>query len=287
MDWGVAEWRALFQEMKEMGVDTVIYQAAAWAEFRECSYPSKLFEGFRMWNALEPLVEAVAKEGMTFFLGGLGNLYAFDEKATTETLSRDRDQQLACYDELVSLYQGGFHGYYMSPETGYPGGRQPEREVMLNAYFSGVCRGVKDRTPRIPILLSPGTMYRENCDEEIHDFLYNLFAGCPVDVMCPQDSIGTFGNRLPHLEPSFKIWQQVCKELGFHLWVNIESFERERVGTTLDFGPASFERLAVQLAHASQVGEKIVSWEVPYFYSSLAGERGIALRKAYMEWLAA
>ena len=29
MTWGVHEWRGLFQEMKEMGVDTVIDQAAA------------------------------------------------------------------------------------------------------------------------------------------------------------------------------------------------------------------------------------------------------------------
>lgn len=287
MNWGVAEWRALFQEMKEMGIDTVIYQAAAWAEVRECNYISKLFEGFRMWNSFDPLVEAVAKENMTFFMGGLGNLYAFDEKATTETLSRDRDQQLACYDELVALYKGGFHGFYMSPETAYPGQRQPEREKILNAYFSEVCKGVKERTPEIPILLSPGTFYRENSAEEIHDFLYNLFAGCPMDIMCPQDSIGTFGNRLPHLKPSFTIWKQVCQELGFHLWVNIESFQRSDVGTSQDFVAADFNRLAVQLSHASQVGEKIVSWEVPYFYSSMAGERGIGLRKAYMDSVAA
>jgi hypothetical protein len=287
MTWGANEWRGLFQEMKEMGIDTVIYQAAAWAEVRECSYPSKIFAGFRTWNSFDPLVEAVAKEGMRFFMGGLGNLYAFDENATAETLSRDGDLQLACYDELVERYRGGFQGFYMSPETGYPGQRQPEREKLLNTYYREVCQGIKQRTPEIPILLSPGTFYRENSDEEIHDFLYTLFVGCPIDVMCPQDSIGTFGNRLPHLKQSFGIWQLVCQELGFHLWVNAESFERVLCGTAQDFVTADFKRLAVQLAHASQVGEKIVSWEVPYFYSPLAGERGTALRRAYMKSLAA
>ena len=287
MDWDTSDWCTLFQEMKEIGIDTVIYQAAAWAEVRECNYPSRLFEGFRMWNSLDYLVEAVAKEDMRFFLGGLGNLYAFDEKATAETLSYDRDQQLACYDELVALYNGGFHGFYMSSETAYPGSRQPDREKILNTYFREVCQGVKDRTPSMPILFSPGTYFQENKEQEIHDFLYNLFAGCPLDIMCPQDLIGTFGNRLPHLQPSFAIWRQICDELSIKLWVNVESFEREKAGTTLDFGPAAFERLAVQLSHASQVGEKIVSWEVPYFYSPLAGERGVALRKAYMELAAA
>lgn len=287
MAWGVGEWRALFQEMKEMGIDTVIYQAAAWAEVRECSYPSKIFAGFRTWNSFDPLVEAVAKEGMQFIMGGLGNLYAFDEQATVETLDRDADLQLACFDELLARYAGGFHGFYMSPETGYPGQRQPEREKLLNNYYKKVCGGVKQRAPELPILLSPGTFYREGDEENIYGFLNALFEGCPIDIMCPQDSVGTFSNRLPHLQPSFAIWQRLCQALGFHLWVNVESFERELCGTPQDFFPADFKRLAVQLSHAAQVGEKIVSWEVPYFYSPIAGERGVALRKAYLQSLAA
>ena len=283
MSWGANEWRALFQEMKELGIDTVIYQAAALAEVRECSYPSKIFAGFRTWNSCDPLVDAVAKEGMTFYMGGLGNLYAFDANATADTLDRDAELQLACFDELNELYAGGFHGFYMSPETGYPGQRQPEREALLNDYYRKVCQGVKDRSGGLPILLSPGTFYRENDEENIYGFLRGLFEGCAIDVMCPQDSIGTFGNRLPHLKPSFAIWKRLCEDLGFHLWVNVESFERVRSGTEQDFVSADFKRLAVQLAHAAEVGEKIVSWEVPYFYSPLAGERGIALRREYLE----
>jgi len=282
MSWGLAEWRGLFQELKELGIDTLIYQAAAWVEVKECYYRSKMFSGYRTWNSFDPLVEAVAAEGMTFFMGGLGNMLAFDWNATAQTLAADRDNQLACFHELVELYKGGFHGFYMSPETGYPGQRQPEREKLLNAYFYEVCQGVKDVMPDLPILLSPGTYYMENHDQEIHDFLHNLFEGCPVDIMCPQDSIGTFGSRLPHYQPGFAIWQQVCREIGCELWVNVESFERVKIATAQDFVPADFKRLAVQLSQASRVGKKIVSWEVPYFYSPLAGEPGIRLRQQYL-----
>ncbi len=287
MSWGIPEWRSLFRELKEMSIDTVIYQAAAWVEVRECNYPSKVFTGYRTWDSLTPLVAANAAEGMRLFLGGLGNLSAFDEKATAELLAADRDQQLACFDELVSLYKGGFQGFYMSPETAFPGQRQPGREVLLNHYYSDVCRGVKARMPDLPILFSPATLYSPGKDQEHHDFLFNLFNGCPLDILCPQDSIGTFGSRLQYLQPSFAIWQQVCQELGCTLWVNVESFERRLAGTAQDFVPADFQRLAVQLAHASQVGQKIVSWEVPYFYSPLAGERGIQLKNRYLASLAA
>jgi hypothetical protein len=287
MSWGLAEWRSLFQELKGLGIDTVIYQAAAWVEVKECYYRSKMFASYRTWNSFDPLVEAVAAEGMTFFMGGLGNMLAFDWNATAQTLAADRDNQLACFQELVSLYKGGFHGFYMSPETGYPGQRQPGREKLLNVYFNEVCSGVKEAIPGLPILLSPGTYYMEKHDEDIHDFLVNLFKDCPIDIICPQDSIGTFSNRLPHLRHSFEIWQQVCQEIGSELWVNVESFERNQIGTAQDFVSADFNRLAVQLSCASQAGKKIVSWEVPYFYSPLAGERGIQLKERYLASLAA
>jgi hypothetical protein len=67
--------------------------------------------------------------------------------------------------------------------------------------------------------------------------------------------------------------------------VNAESFERVKIGTEQDFVSADFTRLAIQLSTASRFAEKIISWEVPYFYSKLAGERGIRLRKAYLESL--
>ncbi len=287
MGWGVSEWRALMDELKEMGVDTLIHQAAAWAEVRECNYPSKLLSDFKTWDSLTPLCEAAAAEGMTLYLGGLGNLMAFDEHATWADLQRDLDGQLAVFDELLALYRGGFQGYYMSPETGFPGQRQPEREQLLNRYFREMCAAVKARLPGIPILASPGTFYFEDREEEIYQFLVSLFDGVPIDYMTPQDSIGTFGNRLAHLKPSFELWQRVCRATGMRLWVNAESFERVKIGTSCDFVPADFTRLAVQLANAHQVGEKIVSWEVPYFYSVLAGEAGVNLRRAYLASIAA
>jgi hypothetical protein len=285
MTWKVTEWRDLFQEMKEMGIDTVIYQAAVWLEVKESYYPSKLFPDFKTWDSIEALCQAAIQEDITLFLGGLGNLMCFDVNATAETYQKDRDSQLACFRELKALYEGGFQGFYMSPETGYPGGRQPERERLLNGYFKQVCEGIKAEMPGLPILMSPGTYYIPGHDEDIYNFLMAIFRDCPVDYMAPQDSIGTFGNRLPHLKTSFEIWSCVCKDLGFTLWVNVESFERVKIGTSQDFVSADFTRLALQLSTANQFADKIISWEVPYFYSELAGERGIQLRQKYIESL--
>jgi hypothetical protein len=287
LNWKKDEWRSLFGWLKELRIDTAIFQAAAWAEIRECYYPSKVFSGFRGWNILDPLTEAAAAEGMTLFLGGLGNLLAFDERTETDDFSADRDRQLACVRELWALYRGGFQGFYMSPETGFPGRRDPAREEKLNAYYGAVCRGAKELMPDLPILFSPATYYQADCEAEIRGFLTAIFRGCPVDILCPQDSIGVFGNRLADLPASFGVWREICREVGAELWVNAESFERVRAGTTQDFEPADFRRLAFQLANAGKFGKKIVSWEVPYFYSALAGERGDRLRREYLASLVA
>ena len=281
MEWGVQEWRDLLRELKSLGIDTVIHQAAAWVEMRECYYPSRRFAAYRSWDSLSKLVEASVAESMTLFLGGLGNMLAFDEAATAETLDADADAQLACFNELLA-YRGGFQGFYMSPETGYPGARQPEREKLLNGYYSRVCRGVKEQMPELPILMSPGTYFYEGHERDTHDFLVQMLAGCPVDILAPQDSIGTFGNTLANYRPAFQIWREVCRTLGITLWVNAESFERVRIGTAGDFDPAPIERLRAQLSLAAEFGEKIVSWEVPHFYSASAGAAGLALRDAYL-----
>jgi hypothetical protein len=282
MTWGVSEWRILFSELKELGIDTVIYQAAVWLEVKESYYPSSLFPDFKTWDSIGSLCKAATEENLTLFLGGLGNLMCFDWNATAETYQHDRDAQLACFKEINSLFEGGFQGFYMSPETGYPGSRQPEREALLNQYFKDVCQGVKSENPDLPILMSPGTYYRPNHDQDFFDFLVSVFKDCSIDIMAPQDSIGAFGNRLPHLETSLQLWSTVCETLGFVFWVNVESFERIKIGTANDFRPADFSRLAAQLSIADQFADKIISWEVPYFYSKFSGTAGELLRSSYL-----
>jgi hypothetical protein len=264
MGYGLGEWRALLRELKELGVDTVIYQAAAWAEMRECYYPSKAFASYKTWDSIPKLVEACAAESVALYLGGFGSLEAFDEAATEESLGADRDLQIACLREL-SAFRGGLAGFYMSPETAFPGYRDSRREGLLNGYFREVTEAAKDILDGLPILMSPGTFYVPGVDEQVRGSLLGFFSGCPVDIIAPQDSVGTFSNRLPNYESSFAIWKEVCSRLGARLWVNVESFARVDVNTDQDFAPAPPARLDAQISLATRFGEKLVSWELPYF----------------------
>jgi hypothetical protein len=267
MGFGTREWRELLVELKEIGIDTVIYQAAAWAEFKECYYRSKAFSSYKTWDSIPRLVEACAAEGVDLYLGGFGSLLAFDEAATTETLGADRELQLACLRELAA-FKEGLAGFYMSPETAFPGYRDPRREKLLNTYFREVVDGAKDILAGLPVLMSPGSFYVPGMDAEIRDCLLAFFGGVAVDYMTPQDSVGTNSNRLPHYEAAFSIWKEVCASIGSRLWVNVESFRRTAINTEQDFAPAQPERLDAQISMAAKYGEKIVSWELPYFMAA-------------------
>lgn len=284
VNYGKNEWVNLIEELKELGIDTLIYQAAAWLEVEEVYYSSKRFSDFKSWNSLEHLFKAVEDENVDLFLGGLGNHRLFDQNVSPDKMKEDVEMQLDCYEELID-HRYGFDGFYISPETAFPGEKDLKYAKVLNNYYSNLFRRLKDEICDLPVLMSPATFYRKEVHEEAREFLFNLFEGCEADIIAPQDSIGTFGNNLPGLEPSFEIWKELSQETGFTLWVNVESFERTTVGTPNDFEPADFERLLIQLRNAEKFGEKTISWEVPYFYSSKAGEKGEELRRKYSEHL--
>lgn len=278
------EWRDLFRELKEIGLATVILQAAAWSDFGECYYPSRLLAGFRTWNVLDPMVAAAAEEAMTLYLGGIGILNGHIELDTDSgSLQKARlaaDRELKCYRELLERYRGRFHGYYLSPETGFhPGGRH---YPAYHEFFRRVTQGVKDLTPDLPILASPYTVFHPGMEEEAQDRLTQLHAGCPITALAPQDCIGQL-NMLPDLAKGLAIWQEVCRNIGAEFWVNCECFcITDYEGPVCRIEPSDFPRFAIQLDTAARTGaRKLITWEAPYFMARNGSEQAQRLRRDY------
>ena len=282
------DWQALFRELKELGIGTVILQAAAWVDFHECYYPSKLFSGFHTWNVLDPMVKAAAAEKMTLYLGAAGILYGHIELGTeTGDLKKARaaaERELKCYQELLARYRGAFQGYYLAPETGFHAELDPKHYDCYHDFFKRVTNGVKAITPEMPILTSPYTTCCAGQEQQATECLTRLHEGCPITAFAPQDSIGTF-NNLPFLERGLGIWKEVCRLTGAEFWVNCESF------SIADFGgpictivPADFKRFAVQLDTAARLGAtKLISWEPPFFMARDGDEAARRLRRAYIK----
>lgn len=284
--WNAAQWRELFQELKDIGINTAILQAAAWVDFRECYYPSDLFKGYTTWNIIEPMLEAVAAEKMTCYLAAVGILYNWDElgvpaKDLAPAVAAAK-REIVCYKELLARYKGHFHGYYLAPETGFHPDAEGWHYRCFHTFFERVTNEVKSLTPELPILTSPYTVNAPGREPEAIEYLTRLHENCPITAFAPQDSIGT-RNNLSFLEPGLTIWREVCKRTGAEFWVNCESFNITSYGGPLvTIIPAEYRRFATQLGTAARLGAKrLITWEAPTFLARHGDPAARRLREDY------
>jgi hypothetical protein len=291
LGWSAARWCDLFRELKEIGLGTVILQAAAWLDFQECYYPSDMFRGFTTWNIVEPMLEAVAAEKMTCYLGGVGILYNWDElgvptKDPSQAVAAAK-REVACYREILARYRGHFHGYYLSPETGYHPDPEGWHLRCFHTFFERATNEVKSLTPELPILTSPYTVTCPGRETEAIEYLTRLHGNCPIAACAPQDSIGT-RNNLEFLEAGLAIWREVCRRTGAEFWVNCESFCITSYGGPLvAIEPAGPQRFLTQVATAARLGAtRLITWEAPTFLTPHGDPAAHRLRDAYAEWSA-
>lgn len=272
------DWLCLLDRIRQLGMDTVIFQAAVWNELGECYYPSKHFSGYKIWNVIEPMLEAARELGLSVFLGGYGSVTGWEEKLDASVMAEEKLNQSACYRELLD-YRELFDGFYFAPETAYRGKRDVEREQFLNRLYREFFLEIKERTPDMKILMSPATKHFPGKMTEMEDSWRSLLDGVPLDIMAPQDSIGSCGIRLAFQDEAYRVWSSICRDLGIVFWSNIELFERrDRLeGDSYNYAGAP-ERIAAQINHAAPYAEKLICWEAPFYLNPDFGNRNKLLR---------
>ncbi len=113
------------------------------------------------------------------------------------------------------------------------------------------------------------------------DSWLEMLDGVPLDILAPQDSIGTCGNQLRHAEAMYKVWNAVCKERGVVFWSNIEIFQRGEDLSLLNHSfTADPERVVAQINLAAPFAEKLLCWEAPYYLCDPENPRATALARA-------
>jgi len=289
--YSVADWRALFREFKEIGLDTVIWQASAWMELGECYYPSRLLSGYRQWDVVEPMMQAASDEEMFLFLGTFGVLSG---EATLGTDDRDlsraiaaAEQEIACYRELLQLYPGGFQGYYLSSEATYTPERAPEIYPLYGTFFERVTHTVKALTPEVKILASPAVIHATGHMREAVESQLTCFGRAAVDYFAPMDCMGQ-GEELAFLEDDLTVWRDVSAATGAEFWTNCETFFiPDRDHAVMKIEPADPRRFLYQMTVADRVGaKKLVTWEAMHFLDPNGSPKARALRQAYLEHVA-
>ena len=114
--------------------------------------------------------------------------------------------------------------------------------------------------------MSPATKYFPAKMPEMIDSWLAILDEVPLDIMAPQDSIGTCGNELVHQAETYKAWAEICNKKDITFWSNIEIFERkDSIDGASHSIPASPERVTAQINNAVPYAEKLICWEAPYY----------------------
>lgn len=283
LGYNVSDWIQLFKELKSDGIELVLFQAAAWLELEAVFYPSSIFKNFKSWNVIEPMLEAAETEKITVFMGGMGSATGWKEIFEKNTVDEERSLHIKCYKELIKNYGKSFHGFYFAPETIYMGKRDKTWELTMNNLYREILSEIKSAAPGKPILMSPGTRYYEGRDEEFCQSWLTLLKNVPLDIMAPQDSIGTCMSNLQVADKTYSLWKKMCDEAKIKFWSNIEIFERKdkiireenNYSTTADY-----KKVYAQIEVAEKYAEKLICWEAPYYLSEEFSGRAAAELKA-------
>lgn len=273
----VSAWRTELQRLKDMHIDSVIFQAALWRELNECFYRSKSYSFMKQYPVAETLLEAAEQEKIRVYLGGYGSVAGWTEHFSEEELKEEIAEHRRCFQELKDF--PSVAGFYFPCETSYVDRRLPEKEHRMHILYRNFSDMVKSCNPNLKIIISPATMHRPEHNPEFIEFWNAILEDTQIDILMPQDCIGNCCSHLEEIPAQWQAWKKIADENKMKLWSHTELFERRSFYEPVNLYPASPRRVAAQLALTAPYAERHCCWEALYFASADAGEEGVILEK--------
>lgn len=267
-NWGVKEWDADFQNMKAIGIDTVIMIRSGYRKF--ITWPSKylLSRGCYMpgMDLLELFLTLADKYGMKFYFG----LYDSGIYWDTGDMSYELESNKYVIEEVWKAYghHPSFQGWYISTEIS----RDTKGCIPT---FHEMGRMCKDVSGGLPTFISPwidgkkavmgtnlkekkGISVRKHEEEwdEIFDGIHDVVDACAFqDGHIDYDELDMF----------FSVNKKLADKYGMQCWTNAESFDRDM---PINFLPIKFDKLRMKLEAAARCGyDKAITFEFSHFMS--------------------
>jgi hypothetical protein len=255
-NWGPDEWRADFDAMKAIGIDTVIIIKGGLR--RETLFPSKVIGTVPPYDLAQLFLEEAAGRKMQLYFG----TYDSWDWARNGTWKEEIEINRRFMEEVRSRYGShpSFTGWYLTHETSH-------RRFHFREIYAGLSEHAKKLTPGKPVLISPFYPSRKIYGDESLDpgeFADNwrqmLHGITTIDYAAFQD--GTAG--LHELDTYLAQAKHVMDELGIQLWNNVETFTRDM---PIKFPPIDFRELQEKLAISARYATKNITFEFSHFMS--------------------
>ena len=267
-NWGPVEWDRDFQNMKAIGIDTVIMIRSGYRKF--ITWPSKylLKKGCYMpsIDLLELFLSLADKYDMKFYFG----LYDTGHYWDTSDMSWELEYNKFVVDEVWHSYghHKSFQGWYISTEIS----RNTKGAIGAFHEMGKMC---KDVSGNLPTFISPwidgkkaimGTdlKSKEGVSVQKHEQEWNeIFDGIHdvVDACAFQDGHIDYDE----LDAFFSVNKKLADKYGMQCWTNAESFDRDM---PINFLPIKFDKLRMKLEAAARCGyDKAITFEFSHFMS--------------------
>jgi hypothetical protein len=255
-NWGAAEWRADFDAMQAIGIDTVIIVRGGLR--RATVFPSRAIGTTTCFDLARLFLDEASRRGMRLFFG----TYDSWDWTMSGKWREEIDINRAFMDEVWGRYgeHPAFGGWYLTHETSH-------RRFHFREIYREISEYAKKITPRLPVLISPfypsqKVYAQEGLEpEEFADNWRHMLDGVTtIDYAAFQDGTAP----LDRLEAYLAQAKMVMSELGIQLWNNVETFTRDM---PIKFPPIDFRELQQKLVVASSFATKNITFEFSHFMS--------------------
>jgi hypothetical protein len=271
--WTPERWRAEFRDLKEAGMDIIIFGDVCDSKERVTYYPTKI-EGLRQQEDCPDLVEnclKYAKEaGFKVFLGLNFNGDWWRKAANDpEWLFAEMRLGNQVADELHARYRARypktFVGWYWVWEVDNLNYRTPAQQETLAKALDINVRHLHEKYPGMPVMLCPFMNYRLGPPQDYAAMWKYVFKNTALgkgDIFCPQDCIGAGGLILDVYQAWFKeLAKAVRTKPGLRFWVDSETFDQT------DWTPAPLGRFVKQLKGLQGIVSDYVTFAYSHYYS--------------------
>jgi len=255
-NWGPDEWRADFDEMKAIGIDTVIIIRGGLRG--ETIFPSRVIGAEPQHDLARFFLEEASKRSMQLYFG----TYDSWDWARKGTWKKEIEINKRFMSEVWNRYNSypSFAGWYLTHETSH-------RRFHFREIYAGLSEHAKKLTPHKRVLISPFYPSRKIYGEkslnprQFADNWRRMLQGITtIDYAAFQD--GTAG--LHELEEYLAQAKLVMDELGIQLWNNVETFARDM---PIKFPPIDFRELQQKLVTSARYATKNITFEFSHFMS--------------------
>lgn len=281
-NWSFEQWAKDLDYMQAVGIDTLIFIRGVFYDF--AIYPSKIFNNCKTEedDLLGFILVEAAKRNMSVYVGTYIHDLCWNSGDWKTEIKNNRlfiDEVWTKYGDIPS-----FKGWYIPHEVG-------NNVLNITEVFKGVSAMCKDKTPDLPVLISPffladparkheGLYLTPEEMEEEWDGIFEK-SGKDIDICAMQNNV-IFHGDFSTFDAYFSGMKRACDRHNVRLWSNAETLDNDCKST---WYPLPFDVLRKKIEYGSKYVEKFITFEFSHYMSpqSMFASAG-NLYNRYKDW---